>query len=93
MEIAVVDFSFLYNTFICKCNFVLSINKKKNKKKSITTIMNSAGWSSESTFSKLYNNAFAGTNENFGQKLLDALHVLTEPALCTVMCRIRITTD
>ena len=42
---------------------------------SIATIMTSAGWSSENTFRKFYNKAITSTKENFGQKLLDALHL------------------
>ena len=42
---------------------------------SIATIMTFAGWSSENTFRKFYNKAITSTKENFGQKLLDALHL------------------
>lgn len=42
---------------------------------SIATIITSAGWSSENTFRKFYNKAITSTKGNFGQKLLDTLHL------------------
>ena len=45
----------------------------KAQKVSITTIMDSAGWSSENTFMKYYNKTISKPTDNFGKQLLDAL--------------------
>ena len=45
----------------------------KAQKLSITTIMASAGWSSENTLTKYYNNTISKPTENFGKQLLNAL--------------------
>ena len=52
-----------------------STSAAKTHNVSIATIMTSAGWSSENTFRTFYNKAMTSTKENFGQKLLDALHL------------------
>ena len=68
LKLAGIDTS----TFGAHSTRAASTSAAKAHNVSITTIMKSAGWSSESTFSKFYNKAIAGAKENFGQKLLDA---------------------
>ena len=63
------------STFGVHSTRAASTSAAKAHNVSITTIMKSAGWSSKSTFSKFYKKAIAGAKENFGQKLLDALHL------------------
>ena len=63
------------STFGAHSTRAASTSAAKAHNVSITTIMKSAGWSSESTFRKFYNKATASPKENFGQKGLDALHL------------------
>ncbi|KAK2571165.1 hypothetical protein P5673_003727, partial [Acropora cervicornis] len=64
LKLAGIDTS----TFGAHSTRAASTSAAKAHNVSITTIMKSAGWSSESTFSKFYNKAIAGAKENFGQK-------------------------
>ena len=50
-----------------------STSAAKAQKLSITTIMASAGWSSENTLTKYYNKTISKPTENFGKQLLIAL--------------------
>lgn len=71
LKLAGIDTS----TFGAHSTRAASTSAAKDHNVSITTITKFAGWSSESTFRNFYNKAIASTKENFGQKLLDALHL------------------
>ena len=69
LKLAGIDTS----TFGAHSTRAASTSAAKANHVSITTIMESAGWSSENTFMKFYNKSITSTKQNFGQELLDAL--------------------
>ena len=70
LKLAGIDTS----TFGAHSTRAASTSAAKANHVSITTIMESAGWSSENTFMKFYNKSITSTKQNFGQELLDAVH-------------------
>ena len=61
------------STFAAHSLRAASTSFAKAQKLSITTIMDSAGWSSENTFMKYYKKTISKPKDNFGNKLLHAL--------------------
>ena len=63
------------STFSAHSTRAASTSAAKAQKLSITTIMASAGWSSENvnTFTKYYNKAISKPIDNFGKQLPNAL--------------------
>ena len=69
LKLAGIDTS----TFGAHSTRAASTSAAKAQKLSITTIMDSAGWSSENTFMKYYNKTISKATDNFGDQLLHAL--------------------
>ena len=69
LKLAGIDTS----TFGAHSSRAASTSAAKAQKLSITTIMDSAGWSSENTFVKYYNKTISKPIDNFGNQLLHAL--------------------
>ena len=69
LKLAGIDTS----TFSAHSTRAASTSAAKAQKLSITTIMDSAGWSSENTFMKYYNKTISKPTDNFGKQLLNAL--------------------
>ena len=61
------------STFGAHSTRAASTSAAKAQKLSITTIMDSARWSSENTFMKYYNKTISKPQDNFGNQLLHAL--------------------
>ena len=69
LKLAGIDTS----TFTAHSTRAASTSAAKAQKLSITTTMDSAGWSSENTFMKYYNKTISKPTDKFGKQLLNAL--------------------